>query len=85
MCLCVDLIMTMFSPFKPASTRVKWYMLFSFSDPVIIVLSLVAANQEHYAANSDNNDCINTYYNPGYDSITSGTQSQLTGISNIQT
>ena len=65
LCLCIDLIMTMFSPFKPASTRVKWYLLFSFVFPLIFVSALF------FNRNASDSDCINGFYNPEYISDTS--------------
>ena len=40
LCLCLDLILTMFSPFKPASSRVKWYLCFSCFMPFLFVLQI---------------------------------------------
>jgi hypothetical protein len=39
--LCIDLIMTMFSPFKPASLRVKWYLMISIFIPFVFVLTII--------------------------------------------
>jgi hypothetical protein len=57
LCLCIDLIMTMYSPFKPASQRVKWYMFFSFFVPFIFIGFILFNNDL-------NNNCINDFYAP---------------------
>jgi hypothetical protein len=57
LCLCIDLIMTMYSPFKPASQRVKWYMTFSFLVPFIFIGFIAINNDIH-------NNCISDFYAP---------------------
>jgi hypothetical protein len=49
--------MTMYSPFKPASQRVKWYMFFSFFVPFIFI-GFILFN------NDFNNNCIDDFYAP---------------------
>ena len=57
--LCIDLIMTMFSPFKPASLRVKWYLMFSICTPLIFVIAVLI-----FQDTGNNTNCIDTFYNP---------------------
>jgi len=61
-CLCLDLIMTMYSPFKPASSRVKWYLLVSLLTPVLLVMTIALAHSKPGSRDT----CIDTYYNPDY-------------------
>lgn len=42
LCLCIDLIMTIYSPFTPASNRLKWYYLSSAVTALILGLSTYA-------------------------------------------
>ncbi|MFO0116787.1 MAG: hypothetical protein ACK521_03970 [bacterium] len=58
----MDLIMTMYSPFKPASQRVKWYMCFSSLFPLLFVGVI-------YFSTDIGGDCINLYYSP-YNELT---------------
>ena len=38
LCLCVDLILTIYDPFSPAYRRMKWYYLFSVTATLALVL-----------------------------------------------
>ena len=50
-CLCVDLILTIQSPFTPASSRSKFYYLASAALPLLLVLIIYGADS------SQTNDC----------------------------
>jgi hypothetical protein len=66
-CLCVDLILTIKSPFTPASSRSKFYYLASAALPLMLVFII-------YGADSANaNDCISCIQN--YPAINSKTVS----------
>jgi formate hydrogenlyase subunit 3/multisubunit Na+/H+ antiporter MnhD subunit len=61
----------MYSPFKPASQRVKWYMFFSFIFPLFFVSAILLSS-------NTKNSCIDQFYNPN-DELTATTKIQNQG------
>ena len=48
MCLCIDLIKTLESPFDVASARMKWYYLYTLALPFLIVVTIYIKNIDNY-------------------------------------
>ena len=48
MCLCIDLIRTLESPFDVASARMKWYYFYTLVIPLFIVTSIYVKNTHNY-------------------------------------
>ena len=44
-CLCADLILTIWSPFTPASSRVKYYLLGGISLPLIMIIQTIVVKK----------------------------------------
>lgn len=63
LCLCYDLIMTMYSPFSPASSRMKWYLGLSSIGPLAFVLVIFWLNDLSGDQPAGGN-CIDTFYAP---------------------
>ena len=40
MCLCIDLILTIYSPFTPAGSRLKWYYLITVAASIFLVFTI---------------------------------------------
>lgn len=59
LCLCLDLILTLQSPFTPATSRVKWYFTFSILIPSLYYTYFFFHNEEESGYR-----CIERYYNP---------------------
>jgi len=57
-CLCVDLILTIKSPFNPASSRSKFYYLASAALPIMLVLIIYGADS---AKTNDCKSCTDLY------------------------
>ena len=46
LCLCIDLILTIYNPFSPAANRLKWYVIGSFSATLIIILVIFVLERQ---------------------------------------
>ena len=55
MCLCLDLIWTIWDPFSPANRRNKWYYGIS------IVMSFALVTLMYFIQNEDKMDCVDEY------------------------
>lgn len=62
MCLCADLILTIQSPFTPASSRAKWYYLVSTVVPIVMVVMIICVDSS-YITNGvrDCSTCLDKY------------------------
>ena len=60
LCLCVDLILTIYDPFSPAYRRMKWYYLFSVTATLTLVLiqSFFDKALDYDHEEEENYDCI---------------------------
>lgn len=57
MCLCYDLVQTMWSPFTPASSRSKFYYIFSFSGAILTVIIIALGNAKFANTNNLKDSC----------------------------
>jgi hypothetical protein len=62
LCLCIDLILTMYSPFTPGVSRTKWYYLLSTTVPFSLATFIVLTNDLYNDSSQGN--CIHEFYNP---------------------
>lgn len=60
MCLCFDLIMTIYDPFSPAKRRTKWYYGCSLASSVLLVLIIFGLDTSQNNSTVTQYDCINS-------------------------
>ena len=58
LCLCIDLIMTIYDPFSPAYRRTNLYYMFSITSSVVLVLIIFAIGQKQTDDNNIEYDCL---------------------------
>jgi hypothetical protein len=73
-CLCVDLILTLWSPFTPASNRAKFYYMGSVAATLVMMIYIGISNAiyAHNAGSKHCYDCLD-HYDSSYSSGTVGT------------
>ena len=59
LCLCIDLILTIYDPFSPAGRRLKWYYLFSVTASVCLVMIIFGLDRNGDNKTEEPYDCIN--------------------------
>ena len=58
LCLCIDLIMTIYDPFSPAYRRTNLYYLFSITSSIVLVLVIYAIGAGQARENDVPYDCL---------------------------
>ena len=62
LCLCFDLIMTIYSPFSPAYRRTKIYYLISVAGPLIVILLIWGMQVYSAKQDEENYTCLSYAY-----------------------
>lgn len=78
-CLCIDLILTIQSPFTPAGSRSKFYYGVSTIVPLVMVI-IIHITRQQTETNDTCKSCLNLYDSSSRSTVVRGTM--ITGIGN---